>query len=80
MDRALINGSWISCFPQSQVEFLPPEVSDHYLILIQLQQESFIIPKPLKFFNYWIKHARFLEIVELSWQGMLRRVPMFILH
>ena len=36
LDKMLINGNWFSKFPQSQVEFLFQEISDHCLALIQL--------------------------------------------
>ena len=52
LDRVLINDNWLSCFPDSSVEFLPPEVFDHCPGFVQLHQESRSPPKPFKFFNY----------------------------
>ena len=80
LDRVLINDNWLSCFPSSSVEFLPPEVSDHCPGFVQLHQESSSSPKPFKFFNYWTKHARFLEVVEQSWRGEMIGNPLKILH
>ena len=36
LDRALVNDNWFPIFAHSSVDFLPPEVSDHSPILIQL--------------------------------------------
>ena len=80
LDRVLINGNWSSKFPQSQVEFLPQEISDHCPALIQLQQESHSPPKPFKFFNHWVKHQKFLEVVEQSWCEAAVGNPMKCLH
>ena len=80
LDRVLINGNWLPCFAQSQVEFLPPEISDHCPALIQLQQDNYSPPKPFKFFNYWTKHGKFLEIVEQSWNEAVLGDPMSRLH
>ena len=80
LDRVLINGNWLPCFAQSQVEFLPPEISDHCPALIQLQQDNYSPPKPFKFFNYWTKHGKFLEVVEQSWNEAVLGDPMSRLH
>ncbi|XVE56052.1 hypothetical protein DITRI_Ditri03aG0206000 [Diplodiscus trichospermus] len=68
LDRVLINDDWYLRFPHSRVEFLPPEISDHCLALIQLQQVSESPPKPFKFFNFWTKHTQFLNVVQQSCQ------------
>ena len=52
LDRVLINDSWLSLFPHSRVEFLPPELSDHCPALIQLDSPYCSTPKPFKFFNF----------------------------
>ena len=52
LDRVLINGSWLSCFEQSLVEFLSSEISDHCPAFIQLKQDSYSPSKPFKFFNH----------------------------
>ena len=38
LDQALVNDNWFPMINNSMVEFLPPEVSDHSLIHIQLQE------------------------------------------
>ena len=52
IDRVLVNGSWYTCFDQLMVEFLPPEISDHCPVVIQLQLENYSPPKPFKFFSH----------------------------
>ena len=80
LDRALINGSWLIRFPHSTVEFLAPEVSDHSPVFISLQQKFIAPPKPFKFFNDWVKHPKFLELVQQSWCSQVFGNPMRRLH
>ena len=76
----MINDNWLLQFTYSMVEFLAPEVSDHCPAFIQLQQENASPPKPFRFFNFWTKHSRFLEIVEESWRIPVQGNPMRMLH
>ena len=80
LDTVLINDNWLPRFGHSMVEFLAPEVSDHCLALIMLQQVSDSPPKPFRFFNFWTKHAQFLKLVEDSWVKPCSGDPMKILH
>ena len=80
LDRALVNDNWFPMINNSVVEFLPPEVSDHSPIHIQLQQVEEGRPKPFRFFNFWTKHTAFLSIVEQSWNKPIAGGAMYILH
>ncbi|KAL4284184.1 hypothetical protein GQ457_16G024570 [Hibiscus cannabinus] len=79
LDRALVKSSWIDLLPHSCVEFLAPGVSDHCPILVWLERRLFSLRKPFKFFNFWVKHPNFLNIVEDSWCAPVVGNPMCIL-
>lgn len=68
LDRALINEHWLGYFPRSLAKFLAPEISDHTLCCLSLDNQ---IPlggtKPFKFFNYLTTHPDFLPTVISSW-------------
>lgn len=52
LDRALINMEWKSSLEGSDVQFLPPGVSDHSPLVVQLAD----LPRakiPFKFFDFW---------------------------
>lgn len=67
LDRMLINPKWLDCFLHSVVEFLIPGISDHCSTLIKMESVVFNPPKPFKFFNFWIDHSDFLEVVRTFW-------------
>ena len=80
LDRVLINEAWSNFFAHSTVEFLSPEISDHSLAFIQLEQAMLSPPKPFKFFNLWTKHAGFLQVVEHSWTVSVPGNSKSVLH
>ncbi|XP_022735625.1 uncharacterized protein LOC111288993 [Durio zibethinus] len=78
--EVLINDSWLSTLPQSHVEFLAPEVSDHNATLVKLSMTIQFPPKPFKFFNYRTGNPKCKLIVERSWENPIKGSPMLILH
>ena len=80
LDRVLINDNWHLEFAHSSVDFLPPKVSDHSPMLVQLDKGYSSSPKPFKFFNFWIKHFTFFAIVEESWNEPMSGPPMIVFH
>ena len=65
LDRVLINANWLITFPHSKVDFLTPEVSDHCLAFVQVDQAPYSPPKPFKFFNFWTKHHEFHKLLKI---------------
>ncbi|XVE50103.1 hypothetical protein DITRI_Ditri01bG0134600 [Diplodiscus trichospermus] len=80
LDRVLINEAWLYQFNSSREEFLPPRVSDHCSALIQIFHQDESPPKPFKFFNFWVKHPKFLGVVVNSWNESVASNPMVVLH
>ncbi|XVF73951.1 hypothetical protein PTKIN_Ptkin13bG0022100 [Pterospermum kingtungense] len=52
LDRVLVNGAWNTQYPHSFVEFLPPGISDHSSIIVQLHQVICSPLRPFRFFNF----------------------------
>lgn len=63
LDRVLVNGCWLSSFPQSHAIFEAGGVSDHMRICTQLRALPQGNMKPLKFSNHLVGHPKFLETV-----------------
>lgn len=65
-----MNTEWLDMFPTAEASFLAPGVSDHCLISITM------VPpngrrKPFKFFNFWLQHPEFGQILTTSWNESL---------
>ena len=75
-----MNNNWYTTYAQFLVEFLPPEVSDHCLAVIQFEHEGYSPPKPFKIFNHWCRNSKFVGVVEVSWRATTSGDPMAILH
>ncbi|KAI8561587.1 hypothetical protein RHMOL_Rhmol04G0351900 [Rhododendron molle] len=71
LDRALISPTWLDKFPESETTFLPPGISDHCFILVDVLPE---IPRKIlfKFFSFWMNHANFKDELQKSWREPFR--------
>lgn len=69
LDQALINGNWLSVYPQSFASFETGGISDHARCVIRLKQQSVGNRKPFKFFNYLVEHGDFLPTVRSKWEA-----------
>ncbi|XP_056172498.1 uncharacterized protein LOC115693838 [Syzygium oleosum] len=79
IDRVLINDCWLQQFSFSEANFLPPGISDHSPMVIKIVPPS-SSNKPFKFFNFWISHPVFMEIVTQVWDTHFIGTPMFIVY
>lgn len=66
LDRILVNQAWISEFVDSEAIFLPTDVSDHSPTLLQ-SLHSPTGGRSFRFFNKWISHPEFMDIVQSTW-------------
>ncbi|XP_059658381.1 uncharacterized protein LOC132304657 [Cornus florida] len=77
LDRALVNQKWTSSFLVSECSFLTPGISDHSPILVST---DFHLPRrclPLKFFNAWNSHPKFLPSVQEVWNTYIKGTTMY---
>ncbi|KAL3519686.1 hypothetical protein ACH5RR_017835 [Cinchona calisaya] len=67
LDRILSNCAWHTQFPNAEVEFLDPLISDHSPGLVSIKEEFNAGPKPFKFHSFWMKHLQFKKILRSNW-------------
>ena len=77
LDRALANPSWSAYFPNTEVSFEPPGVSDHCPIILRTGIPLPKLFKPFKFFNCWVDHPSFMGLVQETWQTDVQGFPLF---
>ncbi|XP_019256264.1 PREDICTED: uncharacterized protein LOC109234650 [Nicotiana attenuata] len=85
IDRAIVNGEWMSKMPITQVHVLDPYFSDHSPLCIELGSQQKIAPRPFRFLNYLADDPNFEMIVADSWQmstnaGHMKKVWLKLKH
>lgn len=78
IDRVLVNDKWSVVFSFSEANFLAPGVSDHTSMIIRLAHHT-PSRKPFKFYNFWMAHPSFSDIVTQVWDSQLSGTSMFVL-
>ncbi|KAF7152135.1 hypothetical protein RHSIM_Rhsim01G0069200 [Rhododendron simsii] len=81
LDRVVVNAQWQHIFTESEAVVLTPGVSDHCPLTVS------ILPyqggkKPFKFFNFWMTHKSFDDILNFSWAAQINSEdsPMLLLY
>ncbi|KAH6786951.1 hypothetical protein C2S52_006503 [Perilla frutescens var. hirtella] len=68
LDRAMMNSTWLENGGLCKANFLPNGMHlDHSPIEVTLFGEQRTAPKPFKFHNMWIRHPKFLQLIEEEW-------------
>lgn len=67
LDKALINGDWLRCFPHSFAKFDAGGISDHARCMVSLTKRQENTKKPFKFFNFLIENVELLPLVARKW-------------
>ena len=68
IDRAFGNDNWIDKRGHAAIEYGNPGVSYHSPMNLLLHQSYHQIRVSFKFFNVWIKHESFMELVDTIWK------------
>ena len=68
IDRAFGNDTWMDKWGHVTLEYGNPGVSDHISMQLLLHQNYQQVRASFKFFNKWIEHKSFLELVEKVWK------------
>ncbi|XP_058776449.1 uncharacterized protein LOC131650760 [Vicia villosa] len=78
IDRALVNAEWHRSFPNSSVEVLNPNISDHTPMRIKLDSSQTVkkIKHRFKFLNCIAGHADFIQVLRANWMHLDRGNPM----
>ncbi|XP_021747460.1 uncharacterized protein LOC110713310 [Chenopodium quinoa] len=67
IDRGLVNQAWMSIYSSAEAIFLPPLLSDHCPILVEVCSHNLGKGRPFRFLNCLADHKDFCSIVEASW-------------
>ncbi|XP_015068674.1 uncharacterized protein LOC107013227 [Solanum pennellii] len=68
IDRAFGNDCWMDKWGHAILEYGNPGVSDHSTMHLLLHQSYHQIRVSFKFFNVWIEHESFMELVDTIWK------------
>lgn len=74
----MVNAGWLDSFPESEAIFESPGISDHSPMFVTVLPET-QKKRPFKFFNFWMKHARFKEELGKCWCKPVSGHPKFFL-
>ncbi|XVE89928.1 hypothetical protein DITRI_Ditri20bG0035500 [Diplodiscus trichospermus] len=66
LDRFLLAAEFVSKFPNLRQKVGPKSLSDHNLILLEVEEVNWG-PKPFKFFNYWMEEDGYSQLIEDQW-------------
>lgn len=69
LDRALVNASWRTKFPQAHAMFESNSISDHTICCVFTSTPPTTRKIPFKLFNFIVNHPRFLEAVIEVWHS-----------
>ncbi|XP_039165306.1 uncharacterized protein LOC120291688 [Eucalyptus grandis] len=76
IDGVLVNAKWSLDLSYSEASFLPPGISDHSPMVVKILNPTHT-RKPFKFFDFWMKHPEFKEIVSQVWNEPGNGFPMY---
>ncbi|XVF65903.1 hypothetical protein PTKIN_Ptkin09bG0288100 [Pterospermum kingtungense] len=69
LDRFLLDPEFLLKFPELKQKRWPRSISDHHPISLGVEKVDWG-PKPFKFFNYWLEHDGYHEIVAQAWRNI----------
>ncbi|XP_021729346.1 uncharacterized protein LOC110696366 [Chenopodium quinoa] len=67
IDRVFGNQAWLASHGHVETVYLPPSLSDHSLILLDICPAPAGKGRPLRFLNYIADHLDFLDTVSQAW-------------
>lgn len=79
LDRVLVNDTWLHNLTNSEVNFVPQNLSDHCPAILYTGLKMSHIPKPFQFFNYIIELDNFIKVVKKAWDTPCDGPPLQIL-
>ncbi|XP_058756718.1 uncharacterized protein LOC131629929 [Vicia villosa] len=78
IDRVIANADWFQNHLNTTLKFLPPQVSDHALLLLT-SQHHIRYKKRFRFINCVTKVAGFMDTIKANWNLPLEGRPMYVL-
>ena len=75
LDRALINSSWMSFFPNAEAVFQDPGASDHTPIVVNTGIPLHHRRTPFRFFNFWLEDNTCEAVISQAWSTQFSGSP-----
>ncbi|XP_074265737.1 uncharacterized protein LOC141588181 [Silene latifolia] len=69
IDKAFINCSWLTHFPNTKLWPLPKLVSDHYPLLVECDKIKGVI-RPFRSMDAWLHCPGFKDLIKSEWENM----------
>lgn len=79
LDRVLGNPVWLASMPDAAAVFKPWGISDHCAAILTPFVAIQRYRKPFHFYNYWLEHPDFIDIIKEAWSTPFTGHPLFIL-
>lgn len=75
IDHMFCNEEWNNKFPDYQLDYEAPSLSDHSPGVLSIRITKNFGPKPFKFIKEWMKHPGLKKTLEESWHIPLQSNP-----
>ncbi|KAK3020047.1 hypothetical protein RJ639_003360 [Escallonia herrerae] len=79
LDKAFVNVSWQTLFPDAYVTHLPGKASDHHPIFLSTHRREALQPMQFRFLVTWTRDASSYRIVNHAWRKRVVGNPKFSL-
>ncbi|KAK1310887.1 hypothetical protein QJS10_CPA08g00722 [Acorus calamus] len=77
LDRLMANSEWFNLFPEAYTQYLPGSLSDHASMKLIVAPPLQRHPKPFKFFNAWLRHGTFMDVLKQAWSIHIQGTAMY---
>lgn len=68
LDRTVINYEWLNIYPEAHIHHLPRSYSNHCLLLLTLNKNTYPKTNIFIFETMWLSHQEFPQLVDQIWQ------------
>lgn len=79
LDRIIGDPNWMLTQQNADAEFTHWGLSDHCASILHLKNRIRSCKKQFQFYNYWIEHPNFMQMVREAWSANISGNPMYIL-
>ncbi|XP_062075536.1 uncharacterized protein LOC133779611 [Humulus lupulus] len=77
LDRVLGNQSWLDCFNNTAIYFMPEGLFDHSLAILSLSVNINLGKKPFRYFKTWQRFTGYQKCVTPAWNQQIDGSPMY---
>lgn len=80
LDRVFGNLEFMQQFPNSEIQHLIREGSDHCPLLLSCNSNQESVTKTFRFLNFWVRHENFYNVVKNDWEADMQGDPFYNVH